>query len=72
MNKEKIIAAMEMAGYYYDDIDSYDDWLVFNADFGSRLDFSSWDNVLDWLENVVFDDNEVSDNVEKILHPERF
>ena len=72
MPKETIIAAMAAAGYSFDDIDSYDDWLVFNGDYCTKMEFSSWNDVQDWLENVVFDDPEISDKVEKILHPERF
>lgn len=68
----KIIAAMAAAGYTFDDIDSYDDWLVFFGDYGIKMEFSSENDIIDWLENVVFDDVEISDNVEKILHPDRF
>ena len=69
--EEKIIAAMAAAGYDYDDIDSYDECLVFRGNF-IKTEFSSWDDALEWLEYVVFDDPELSDNVERIMHPERF
>lgn len=72
-NREKLIAAMEAAGYWFDDIDSYDNsftgcWLVFRGDYGVSIDFSSWENVYDWLRGVDFDDPAVSDAVEKILN----
>lgn len=69
--KEKIIAAMAAAGYDYDDIDSYDECLVFRGNY-TKMEFSSWNDALEWLEGVVFDDPEISDNVERILHPENF
>lgn len=72
MNTDNLIAAMEAAGYFFDDIDSYEGWLVFNGDYCTKMEFSDWDGVQDWLENVIFDDPEISDKVEKILHPERF
>lgn len=62
---------MKMAGYVFDEIDSHDDWIVFDS-VDSRVAFNSWDEVYDWLDGVVFDDPEISDAVEKILHPERF
>ncbi|MBR3438259.1 MAG: hypothetical protein IKH13_01995, partial [Clostridia bacterium] len=34
--------------------------------------FKSWNETEDWLEGVVFDDNEISLKVERIMHPERF
>lgn len=66
-----IVEAMAAAGYDYDDIDSYDECLVFRGNY-AKMEFSSWNDALEWLEGVAFDDPEVSDNVEKILHPERF
>lgn len=72
MPKETIIAAMAAAGYFFDDINSYDGWLVFNGEYCDTLYFVSYAAALEWLEGVVFDDPEISDKVEKILHPERF
>lgn len=78
MDKDLLIKAMEAAGYYYDDIDSYSDgsWLVFSGEehtayFGEDTG-DGWQEVEDWLDGVVFDDPERSDAVEKILHPDHF
>lgn len=66
--KDVLINAMEKAKYYYDDINSYDNWLVFRGDYCTSMEFSSWDDVLNWLKGVVFDDAEISDSVEKVLN----
>ena len=66
-----IMDAMRAAGYEYNEIDSYDDYLVFNGD-GAMATFKSWNEAEDWLEGEVFDDNEISVKVERIMHPERF
>ena len=71
MTREKLIAAMAIAGYDYDDINSYDGYLVFYYDYG-KITFDNFESVENWLNNVVFDDDELSDRVEKYLHPERF
>lgn len=63
---DKLIRAMETAGYYYDDICSYDEWVHFFSDYGSLV-FSNWEGVREWLNGVVFDDPEISDAVEKIM-----
>ena len=68
-----LIAAMEAAGYYFDGLDSSDTAPVFNGNWGTRIWFNGgWPEVEAWLEGVVFDDPEVSEAVERILHPERF
>lgn len=67
-DREKLIAAMQAAGYWFDDIDSYDYWLVFRGDYSESIDFSSWKDVEAWLRGVVFYDPAVSDAVEKILN----
>lgn len=67
----KLITAMETIGYHYDDIDSYDDWIVFNSEYG-RLEFSSWDDVYEWLDGVILDSAEEMELVGKMLHPERY
>lgn len=61
--------AMEAAGYYFDEINSGDQNLRFNYD-GGTVRYDSWTKVKEWLEGVVFDDPEVSDAVESIMHPE--
>ena len=69
--KEMIMDAMRAAGYEYNEIESYDDYLVFNGE-GAMATFKSWNETEDWLEGVVFDDNEITLKVERIMHPERF
>lgn len=65
---EKLIAAMEAAGYWYDDLESYETWIIFRGDYCTSMYFNSWEEVNDWLRGVVFDDPAVSDAVEKILN----
>jgi hypothetical protein len=69
--KDKMIKAMEAAGYYYDDIDSNDaNYVVFESDYGP-LRFDNMNDVADWLDGVVFDDPEVADKVDAILNSNR-
>lgn len=70
--KSKLIAAMEAAGYYFDEMKSTDDQLRFLGDYGAVMYMDSWNDTKQWLERIVFDDPAVSDRVEKILHLERF
>lgn len=70
--KSKIIAAMDAAGYTFDELESTDDNLRFLGEGGALMQMSGWKEAKEWLEGVVFDDPDVSDRVEKILHPERF
>ena len=70
--KSKIIAAMDAAGYYFDELESSDDQLRFLGEYGSVMYMDSWKEAKEWLEGVVFDDPAVSDRVEKILHTEHF
>ena len=55
MTKEEIIQAMAIRGYYYDGIDSYDEWVCFNYELG-RISFSSWEDVEEWLDGVVWEE----------------
>lgn len=66
-----LIDAMRIAGVEYDKIDSYDGYLKFNCEYGS-IAYESWTEVEEWLDGTVFDDSEISDDIEKLLHPERF
>lgn len=68
---EKLIKAMETAGYYYDDINSGDNYYQFDGEYG-HIYFESPKEIEEWLDGVVFDDPEISVEVEKIMHPERF
>ena len=70
--KSKIIAAMDAAGYHFDELESSDDQLRFLGEYGTGMYMDSWKEAKDWLEGVVFDDPAVSNRVEKILHPEHF
>lgn len=69
--ESRIIEAMKVAGYHFDEINSYDSYIFFNNEY-AHLYFESVDEIIAWLDGVVFDDPEISDNVEKIMHPERF
>ena len=57
--KDQLVAAMEAVGYVLDTLESTEDNL-------------GWHECEEWLNGVVFDDPQVSDRVEIILHPERF
>lgn len=70
--RAKIIAAMDAAGYSFDQLESTDDNLRFLGDYGHVMHMGSWQETKEWMEGVVFDDPDVSYRVEKILHPERF
>ena len=63
---------MDAAGYSFDELESTDDNLRFLGEGGTLMQMSGWKDVKEWLEGVVFDDPDVSDRVEKILHPEHF
>lgn len=68
-----LIDAMEAAGYYYDEFEcgtpsEYQKDIRFDAEYSGGVYFDSWDDVYDWLNGVVFDDPEVSDEVDRILN----
>lgn len=70
--KEPLIAAMEAAGYSYDGLESTNDSLRFFGESGQVLTMGGWHECEEWLNGIVFDDPQVMDRVEIILHPERF
>lgn len=70
--KSPLIAAMEAAGYSYDRLESANDSLRFFGEGGQLLTMDGWHQCEEWLNGVVFDDPQVMDHVEIILHPERF
>ena len=70
--KDQLIAAMEAAGYVLDTAESTEDNLRFFGAYGNVLTMGGWHECEEWLNGVVFDDPQVSDRVEIILHPERF
>lgn len=69
--KEKVINAMEAAGYTYDVLESHEGWETFYGEGGIRLGFDRLREAAEWLEGVVFDDPEIGRKVEEIMHPER-
>lgn len=71
-DKNQLIAAMEATGYSYDGLESNDDNLRFFGENGQVMTMGGWHECEEWLNGVVFDDPQVSDRVEIILHPERF
>lgn len=70
--KDRLSAAMEAAGYVLDTAESTEDNLRFFGVYGNVLTMGGWHECEEWLNGVVFDDPQVSDHVEIILHPERF
>ncbi len=52
---DNIIKAMEKAGFYYDDINSYEGWYIFNGDYCTKMEFTSESDIINWLENVVLE-----------------
>ena len=70
--KEQLVAAMEAAGYVLDTLESTEDNLRFYGAYGNVMTMGGWHECEEWLNGVVFDDPQVSDRVEIILHPERF
>ena len=67
MNEQTLIAAMEAAGYWFDSFESNDMNQRFVGEYGNVVWFNGWDDVEDWLMNVVFDDLEIANNVERIM-----
>lgn len=54
MEKFEIIQTMENHGYWYDNIDSYENWIIFRHELGS-LCFESWSEVEEWVTYMVWD-----------------
>ena len=71
-DKDPLIAAMEAAGYTYDGLESTNDNLRFFGEGGQVIIMGGWHECEEWLNGVVFDDPQVMNRVEIILHPERF
>ena len=69
---DQLVAAMEAAGYTLDTLESTGDNLRFYGAAGNIMTMGGWHECEEWLNGVVFDDPQVSDRVEIILHPERF
>jgi len=65
--KDIVISAMREAGYCYNELESHDGYQIFNGAC-RPLTFESFSEAADWLNGVVFDDPNVSDRVEQIMH----
>ena len=70
--QKTLAAAMEAAGYVLDPMESTSGHLRFYGNHGELMFMESWRECEDWLNGVVFDDPQISDQVERLLHPERF
>ena len=74
--KEKLIPAVEAAGYHFDELESSDGNLRFLPDGIHEISGAwiadSWNDVQEWLEGVALKDPDTAERVERVLHPERF
>lgn len=74
--KQKLIPAMEAAGYHFDELESTDGNLRFLPDgtheIGGVMISDSWNDVKEWLEGVVLEDPDTAERVEWVIHPERY
>lgn len=74
--KEKLIPAMEAAGYRFDEMESTKEQLCFIPDGVHQISgvmlAGSWDEVQAWLENVLAKDSFDAERVERILYPEHY
>lgn len=74
--KQKLIPAMEAAGYHFDELESTDGNLRFLPDgtheIGGVMISDSWNDVKEWLEGVVLEDPDTAERVERVMHPERY
>ena len=74
--KEKLILAVEAAGYHFDELESSEGNLRFLPDGTHEIAGAwiadSWNDVQEWLEGVVREDPDTAERVERVLHPERF
>lgn len=68
----RLINAMEVAGMHYDEIDSSFDSLRFTSERGMVTYFDNWNEVENWIEGTVFEDSDVEQEVDEILHPEKY
>ena len=76
VQKQKLISAMEAAGYHFDELESTDGNLRFLPDgtheIGGVMITDSWNDVKEWLEGVVLEDPDTAERVERVMHPERY
>ena len=67
LDKEKLKKAMSVLGYEYDDIDSYDGYIKFQQTGVNLEAFNSWEDVADYLNYLVVDDEEQQREIDNIL-----
>ena len=67
LDKEKLKKAMSVLGYEYDDIDSYDGYIKFQQTGVNLEAFNSWEDVADYLNYLVVDDEEQQRQIDNIL-----
>ena len=74
--KQKLIPAMEAAGYHFDELESTDGNLRFLPDgtheIGGVMISDSWNDVKEWLEGVVLEDPDTAERVERVMHTEQY
>lgn len=69
--ENRLTEAMEVAGMHFDEIDSSPDSLRFTSEMGIVTYFENWTEVENWIEGSVFDDPDLEQEVDEILHPEK-
>lgn len=74
--KQKLVPAMEVAGYHFDELESTDGNLRFlpngTHEIGGVMISDSWNDVKEWLEGVILEDPDTAERVERVMHPERY
>ena len=70
--KDVLIRAMEAAGYTFDSLESTDDHLRFFGEGGQTMTMGGWQECEAWLNGVVFDDPNITAQVEQLLQSSRF
>lgn len=68
----RLVDAMVVTGMHFDELDSSPDSLRFTSEMGIVTYFENWNEVENWIEGTVFDDPEVEQEVDEILHPEKY
>lgn len=70
--KDVLIRAMETSGYTFDGLESTDDHLRFFGEGGQIMTMGGWQECEAWLNGVVFDDPNITVQVEQILQLSHF
>lgn len=74
--KEKLIPAMEAAGYRFDELESTKEQLRFIPDGVHQISgvmlAGSWGEVQEWLDQVIDKDSFDAERIERILYPEQY